>query len=266
MGMTPNDLKTIARGMEILGRRISVRAKMSILGNRKTGKSLEGQRCPMMKIHPKGYLVAPKCPSCYAVACLNNHPAVRKFIERENMTAGEVVMRAAGFGCSRTGVSVLPGQRLRVYGLTDWSPVHLPMLRTLSKIYKLDVISKTLWMGDRKWLLAVASLPNVNISLSFNKEMPHVTEKMADVREFINKHKLTNVGLNYTFTSSHRFTGKSTIETYRRIPGVAVYHTTQLSKEHLAKVIGDRGVCGILDEKGKRIDTSKRGTHVSCLK
>lgn len=173
-------------------------------------------------------------------------------------------MHAAGLGRRLAGFAVLPGARLRVYGLTDFIPGHFPMLRLLSKTYKLDVISKTLWMGNRKWLRKVAKLPGSNVSLSFNRAVPGAVKRLAECQAFVKKEKLRNVSFNWTFTTDFRKTGRSEIEGLRRLPGVSVYHTTQMSKEPLRKAIGDRGVCGIFGEDGKRIDTGKGKGKGSC--
>ena len=259
-------LKSIVKAVSRLGAKSNLRAGMCLIGNGKTGKSLEGHRCPMMKKAADGHLVAPCCPSCYSVACLNNHPSTRAYLEREDQAADEIVMNAAEMGHRLSGYPVYPGQRLRVYGLTDFQPSHLPMLKALSEVYQLDIISKTLWMGPHYLLKAVAELPGVNVSLSFNKEIPNYKERMRECMQYVRQNNLTAVSFNYTFTSNYRKEGRSNIEEYRRIPGIRVFHTTQMSKEPLAEAIGHTGCCGILDENGKRIpDTSKaKGSCRNC--
>ena len=258
-------LKSIVKAVSQLGASSGIRAGMCVIGNHKTGKSLEGHRCPMMRQVADGHLKSPLCPSCYAVACLNNHPCTRAYLEREDQAPDEIIMAAAGMGNRLAGYPVFPGERLRCYGLTDFRPEHFPMLEALSKVYRLDIISKTLWMGDRKWLLAVAKLPGVNVSLSFNKEVPHWSERLKACQKFVRDNGLKAASFNYTYISSYRKNGRSEMEDYHRIPGVKVYHTTQHSKERLALEIGNDGVCGILGEDGKRIDTGKdKGSCRNC--
>jgi hypothetical protein len=172
--------------------------------------------------------------------------------------------------CCRYGFRrIYPGERLRCYGVTDFHPDNMPTLRILAGIYKLDIISKTLWLLPhcRKYLLELARLPGVNISLSFNKDIPNLEKSMAECREFIRANGLGKVvGLNYTFTTNYRKTGKSELEPIRKIEGVGVYHIVSRDKSKVAAVIGtDKFTCGVFTETGEKITDFKAGVKGSCI-
>lgn len=253
---------------------------MVLVGNGKTGKALEsrsmgGKPCPLMKL-VDGHLTAPHCPSCYAVSVLNNYPQVRNSLVEENHSLVQIVAKAAHFDGNLTGKPVFPGERLRLYGLTDFRPDHVKTIKALSKVYKIDIISKTLWHFKpcREFLIELGKIKGICISLSFNKDealaklggFGSMDESIQACRAFIHKHDLTKtISLNYTFTTSYRTTGRSEMEPYRRIPGVRVYHTVSKDKNKLAEVIGDAGVCGIFDEAGRRIKFFGIGLKGSCI-
>lgn len=256
---------------------------MVLIGNGKTGKSLESSGgCPLMKkVETNGvsHVTSPVCPSCYAVSVMNNYLQVRKTIENSVHSASDIILLAAHMHPTITsrlsGQPVFPGDRLRLYGVTDFSALNMKTIRMLSKVYKLDIISKTLWMGpfNRSMLLEIAKLPGINISLSFNKELPNAKKSLADTRKFCLANGIGNVvGLNYTFTTSYRKTGKSAVEPLKQIKGVGVYHITSPDKHKITRAFGgdDSKVCGVFTETGAHIDafefkkTGKRQKG-SCL-
>ena len=254
---------------------------MVLIGNGKTGKALEGRiesgiGCPLMR-KVDNHVTAPFCPSCYAVSVINNYPGVRGRLT-ENHSFREILMRAAGLGDANiTGAAVVPGERLRLYGITDFRPTHLSAIKTLSRIYKLDIISKTLWhfKSCREFLPEIARLPGICISLSFNKNdklaqlggFGTIEESIEACRAFVRKRKLgATTSLNYTFTTLWREEERSEMEPYRRIPGVRVYHTVSKDKGALAAAIGVKGVCGMFDEMGRLITDfkTKKGSCLGC--
>lgn len=250
---------------------------MVLMGNAKTAKALEsGAGCPLMK-KVDGHMTAPYCPSCYAVAVLNNYPPVRDSLATDNHSLLDIVMKAGHFMASKaSGGPVYPGGRLRLYGLTDFRPTNLPAIRMLSQIYKLDIISKTLWhfKACREALPELGRMKNICISLSFNKDVDlarlggfaSIEESIEGARAFVRKYKLQKTtSLNYTFTTNYRDSGRSQMEEYRRIPGVRVYHTVSKDKGALSNVIGEAGVCGLFDEAGRRIPVFGQGSKGSCV-
>lgn len=276
-------MKNIIESIQSLGIAGTVQTGMVLVGNGKTGKALEGRietgaaACPLMKL-VDGHHTAPMCPSCYAVSVLNNYTNVRNVLGRENHTPQDIILRAAGVEDKKiSGVPVYPGDRLRIYGLTDFRPRHLETLKLLSKVYKLDIISKTLWhfIPCRAALIELARLPGICISLSFNKKdklaqlggFKTIEESMSACRSFIRQHKIgRTTSLNYTFTTLWREEGKSEMEPYKRIPGVRVYHTVSKDKGALAAAIGIKGVCGMFDEVGRPITDFKKfkGSCLGC--
>jgi hypothetical protein len=273
-------MKKIIESIQSLGIAGTFPSDMVLVGNGKTGKALEGRidggiACPLMQ-KVDGHFTSPLCPSCYAVSVLNNYPGVRNLLATQNHSAQEIIMRAAGIEAkSTTGVPIYPGDRLRIYGLTDFRPAHLNILKLLSKVYKLDIISKTLWHFKpcRMLLPELARLPGICISLSFNKKdrlaeiggFESIEESIAACRIFIRQNKLQkSTSLNYTFTTKWREEATSEMEPYRRIPGVRVYHTVSKDKGALAAAIGIKGVCGMFDEIGRPITDFKKAKG-SCL-
>ena len=258
-----------------LGKDADLELGMIVMGNAKTGKALESKGtknhagCPLMH-KVEGVYESPLCPNCYSKNILNAHPPVRNVIESDRVdTPAEAIRLAANSGKSNlTGHSVFPGDILRVYGLTDFIPANMPMLRLMAKTYRLDIISKTLWFVQkfREHIPELAKLPGVNISLSLNKEVaPDVAKVVRDFEAFRAKHKLgKNVSLNYTFSTAWRETGKSDYEPIHRIAGIRVYHYVGKDKTELARLIGDAGVCGLLDEQGERRPAGNTGPHASC--
>lgn len=274
-------MQGIVNALQRLGAEGTLPTDMVLIGNGKTGKSLEsryesGTPCPLMK-KVQNHLTAPHCPSCYAVAVLNNYEHVRDIL-RQDHSAQDIITKAAHYGCSKiSGSPVWPGERLRLYGLTDFRPTHIPTIRMMAKIYQIDIISKTLWHFKtcRAHLIELARLPGICISLSFNKSdglaklggFGSIEESIEACRSFVRKNRLgRTVSLNYTFTTQHREIGRSVMEEYRRIPGVRVYHTVSKNKGALAEAIGMQGVCGLFDEIGRPInDFSKRkGSCLGC--
>lgn len=272
----------VIQAVQKLGIDGTVPLGMVLMGNGKTGKSLEGRiesgvACPLMKRIAGNHITSPLCPSCYAVSVLNNYQHVREILT-ENHTAQDILMRAAGMGDRKiSGVAIMPGERLRIYGITDFRPTHLPAIKMLSKVYKIDIISKTLWhfKSCREYLTELARLPGICISLSFNKNdrlaqlggFKTTEESIEACRAFIRKHKIgKTTSLNYTFTTLHREIGRSEMEPYRRIPGVRVYHTVSKDKGALAQAIGVKGVCGMFDEVGRLITDFKqfKGSCLGC--
>ena len=252
---------------------------MVLIGNGKTGKSLESAGgCPLMK-KVDNHVTSPVCPSCYAVAVLNNYPQVRKAIETHKHSVYDIILLAAGMHPTiktrLSGQLVFPGDRLRLYGVTDFSALNMGTIRQLSKVYKLDIISKTLWMGafNRSMLVEIAKLPNVNISLSFNNALPNAEAMLEDTRKFVIENGIGDVvGLNYTFTTSYRKTGHSEGEKIRNIEGVGVYHITSPNKHKITEALGGDSskVCGVFTETGAYIDKfdfKKEGKRLkgSCL-
>jgi len=274
-----DSMKKIIDSMQSLGVAGSLPSGMVLMGNGKTGKSLEGRiesgvACPLMK-KVGNHFASPLCPSCYAVSVLNNYSGVRNILATQNHSAQEIILRASGAEGKLTGTAIYPGERLRVYGLTDFRPRHLETLKLLSKVYKLDIISKTLWhfIPCREALIELARLPGICISLSFNKRdklaemggFKTIEESIAACRIFIRKNKLQkSTSLNYTFTTQYRETGRADMEPYQRIPGVRVYHTVSKDKGALAATIGIKGVCGMFDEAGRLIEDFKKNKG-SCL-
>lgn len=275
-------MKNIIESIQSFGVAGTVQTGMVLIGNGKTGKALEsrvesGVACPLMK-KVDGHMTAPLCPSCYAVSVFNNYPGVRGILTSENHSLQDIIMRAAGIEAKNiTGAPVYPGDRLRIYGLTDFRPRHFATLKALSRIYKIDIISKTLWHFKpcREFLPELARLPGVCISLSFNKKdglaalggFKTIEESIAACRTFVRRHKIGNTtSLNYTFTTGYREDGKSELEPYRRIPGVRVYHTVSRDKGALAAAIGVKGVCGMFDEVGRPITDFKKfkGSCLGC--
>lgn len=250
---------------------------MVLMGNAKTGKAVEsGAGCPLMK-REGDHHTAPYCPSCYAVAILNNYPPLRSVLYGENHSVMEIVLRAGHLIASKTsGTPIYPGGRLRLYGVTDYRPTNIRAIKMLAQVYKIDIISKTLWHFKtcREALPELGRLPNICISLSFNKDeglaklggFETIEESIEACRSFVRKYKIQKTtSLNYTFTTNWRTSGRSQMEPYRRIPGVRVYHTVSKDKNALASVIGDAGVCGLFDEAGRRIPVFGQGTKGSCL-
>lgn len=274
MDFITNIKKTLSRKF---GSEAETPTGMVLMGNAKTGKALEsGAGCPLMKREGK-HFTAPYCPSCYAVAILNNYSLVKDVLDQEDHSVMDIVMRAGHLAAnSLAGAPVYPGGRLRLYGLTDFRPTNLKAIRMLSQIYKLDIISKTLWhfKACRESLPELGRMKNICISLSFNKDsdlaklggFASIEESIEACRAFVRKNKIQKTtSLNYTFTTNYRTSGRSQMEEYRRIPGVRVYHTVSKDKGVLAQAIGDAGVCGLFDESGRRIPVFGQGTKGSCL-
>lgn len=271
-----NRLKTETfAAIKRLGAKAAQKTPIIIIGNGKTGKSIEGVGgCPLMSKAPAGGKVgSPICPSCYAVDVMNNYPQVRKVI-LGGLPSGEqsiedLILSAAHMNKNDkralSGSPIYPGDRLRMYGLTDFSPMHMNAIRILSTVYKLDIISKTLHMNafNRSLLLELARLPNINISLSFNSAMNDYEKNMDETRKFILENNIGDtVGMNFTFTSSYKKTGKSEIETIRPIEGVGVYHIVKSDKHSITRAFNgdDSKVCGIFTASGQKITAfGKRG-------
>lgn len=263
--------------LRLLGPDCEKTSSMVIIGNGKTGKSIEsGGGCPLMKTvveNGKQHVTSPVCPSCYAVAMLNNYPAVRKVVQEGKHSVYDIILMAANMHPTNksrlSGQPVFPGDRLRLYGCTDFSPMNMGTIRMLAKVYQLDIISKTLWMGDfnRGFLVELAKLPGINISLSFNKALPNWEKSMADTEKFVLDNGIGHsVGLNYTFTTSYRKTLRSEVEPIRDIRGVGVYHITSHDKHKITAEIGAGKVCGVFTEAGKPItEFEKGGQKGSCL-
>jgi hypothetical protein len=235
---------------------------MIIVGNGKTGKSLESQKlCPLMTLGADGKMRSAACPKCYSVNILNLRPSAKEFLLNEEQTLQEAMMRAANMdpnGRRVSGLAVMPGDRLRAYGLTDFSPQDMPFLKAAARHYQIDIISKTLWHlpANRPLLNELALLPGINISLSFNRKFMATWDQC---REFIREQGLSSTtSLNYCFDTKE--------EEYRVIPGCRVYHTTAKHKEKLVTFLGDAaGVCGIFDELGRRINADKKkGSCIGC--
>jgi len=274
-------MQLVINALQKIGINGTLPTGMVLIGNGKTGKALEGRiesgiGCPLMK-RIGNHVTAPFCPSCYAVSVINNYPGVRgKLVE--NHTLQDIITKAAGLGDNKiTGAAVVPGERLRIYGITDFRPTHLPTLKALSRVYKLDIISKTLWhfKSCREFLPELGRLPGICISLSFNKNdklaklggFDRIEESIEACRAFVRKHKIgATTSLNYTFTTLWRESERSEMEPYRRIPGVRVYHTVSKDKGALAAAIGTKGVCGMFDEVGRLITDfkAKKGSCLGC--
>lgn len=264
----------LAAAILALGPDCNIFSNMILLGNGKTGKSIESKTgCPMMPRDKSGKFTSPKCPNCYAASLLNMYKGVQGVLfGPEYNTPAEVIELAANSSNKRklSGHAVLPGERLRAYALTDFVPGNLPMLRALSKVYKLDIISKTLWHFPkcRELLPEIAALPNVNVSLSFNRVLAdlrgvHVQAMLDECLNFISDNNIgETTGLNYTFTRQ----SDGEFEPLHRYYGVGVYHYTSHEKNDLSRVIGDDGVCCIYAEDGsRRKDKDKaKGSCLSC--
>jgi hypothetical protein len=271
-----NRLKSnVVSTIKSLGAKAAQKTPVIVIGNGKTGKSIEGVGgCPLMSKAPEGGKVnSPICPSCYAVDVLNNYPQVRKVV-MGGLPSGEqsiedIILSAAHMNKADkralSGSPIYPGDRLRLYGLTDFSPMHMASIRILATIYKLDIISKTLHMNafNRSLLVELAKLPNINISLSFNSAMNDYEKNMDETRKFILAHNIGDtVGMNFTFTSSYKKTGKSEIEEIRPIAGVGVYHIVKSDKHSITRAFNgdDSKVCGIFTASGDKIKAfGKRG-------
>jgi hypothetical protein len=257
---------------------------MVLIGNGKTGKSLENSGgCPLMKKvktdDGNTHVTSPLCPSCYAVSVMNNYPQVRRNIETHKHSVRDIILLAAHMHPTITtklsGKPVFPGDRLRIYGVTDFSPMNMGTLKMLSRVYQIDIISKTLWMGafNRTFLLELAKLPGINISLSFNQALKDAEQSRIDTMKFCLANKIGDVvNFNYTFTTSYRKNMKSEGEPIRDIKGVGVYHITSPDKHKISKALGgdDSKVCGIFTESGTHIDKfefKKTGKRLkgSCL-
>lgn len=279
-----NIVKTaIRKALVEIGPDCEKQSRMVVIGNGKTGKSLESRivklednkltgGCPLMKAI-NGHVTSPKCPSCYAVALLNNYPGLRNSLTQEMSVYDIIGIAAHSHPIKKnkiSGIPIFPSDRLRVYGVTDFRPDNMPALRMLAKVYSLDIISKTLWLSpfNREYLLELARLPNVNISLSFNKEIPNWRERLKEMIKFIKNNNIGDtVGLNYTFTSDYRKTGRSNLEPIESIEGVGVYHIVSKDKDKITRALGDESkVCGIFNAEGDRITDLKKdkGSCIGC--
>lgn len=274
---------TIRNALSTLGPDCENPSAMVVIGNGKTGKSVENRiaklednklqgGCPLMKAID-GHVTSPKCPSCYAVALINNYPGLRAKLMETHSVYDIIGLAAHAHPIIKKRCDsdpVYPGDRLRIYGVTDFAPNNMPALRMLARVYQLDIISKTLWLSpfNRQYLVELARMPNVNISLSFNKKIPNWRDRLKGMVQFIRENKIGHsVGINYTFTTDYRETGRSTMEPIESIEGVGVYHIVSKDKHKISRAIGDDSkVCGIFSAEGKRLETFGKGKEKgSCI-
>lgn len=148
--------------------------------------------------------------------------------------------------------------RLRFYSLGDFSGTSdILYIKAAADIMPVELFSKVLHAFDRDSLLRIASIDNVNISLSLNRTWSD--DYIKGLYKFLLENKLLDrVQLNYCFMGD---------EDLRLVPHVSVYHTTKRNKLGLFKFFGYNRVCCGRDKDGIRVTAKNSGNAKgSCAK
>jgi hypothetical protein len=206
----------------------------------------------------KGNYTSDACKGCYSARLLNVYPATARKLE----SAGYPDMDDFKADITKISVTEFKGigrlRYIRFYSLADFmSEKDVKYIRAAADIMPVEIFSKTLHEHFRELLPQVAAHPNVNISLSLNKNWSE--EYIEELYNFLVEHRLTkNVQLNYCFIGD---------EKVRPIPYISVYHTTKRDKIPLFEVFGHNRVCCARGDDGTKITEKNSGNYKgSCIK
>lgn len=222
----------------------------NIFKNSKTGYAVDFGVCGLMAIN-NGKYSAPKCEKCYAVNTINMYPNVKRKIE--SITNNLPLL--SDFEADILKIAKTGQRFIRFYALGDLgSNKEIEYIAAASKILPVELFSKTLHEFHRHLIPIIGNLPNVRLSLSFNKN--YSANYIETLWNFLKvNHLLTKVQLNYTFIDK---------EVPRLIPYISVYHTTSKDKVALKNLLGKNRICCAKTEDGKEVMSKDDKGH--CFK
>jgi hypothetical protein len=125
-------------------------------------------------------------------------------------------------------------EQVRAYSFGDFHPDDVPLLKILTQHFRTYLFSKTLTL-HLKSLVELANLPNLWISLSFNRNFMKTFEKMRDL---VLKHCMMNVAFNYTFLRDEEYFNSPNFQVF-----FDVNDRKKNAKEEKLKVIPERKLC-----------------------
>lgn len=226
-----------------------------IFKNRKTGYAVDFGICKFMQKNANNNYISKTCPGCYSAKIINVYPALRNKIENLQIDAQHI----NDFKDDIQKIKNAGNRFIRFYSLGDYSgnTIEIEFIKAAASILPVELFSKTLHAYFTADLYKIAQIPNVHISLSFNKEWSEDSRKLT--WEFLRDNKiLKNVQLNYTFTGDEKYSAKSY---------VSVYHTVRKDKFNLGLLFGKNRVCCLKDESGAQLQTNNIQNHTgSCAK
>ncbi len=241
--------------VRIIGKFVAALKNPYLYGNEKTLFSVDSQVCPFMikgpgKKHGDSVYSSRSCPGCYSAKLLNIYGQVRAKIEsapKRNLKNLSEFIRDLNLIKMRFPEI----KKVRFYALSDFSSKDMPFILAASRIFTVDIISKTLaFPKNQKYLEQLINAPNIWISLSFNQKMKKNLERIHPIIQEAN-----NVQLNYCLNVD-----KEDASTLGDFQVLHFQNKKKLSAAQRAGVSLSR-VCGILDLNG---ELCEKGTCVSC--
>lgn len=168
--------------------------------NKKTGgAAVDFRLCPLMKLvakSPKVKVESPKCAGCYSANVINIYKNVGNKIINLPDTKDEGQLKKFESDCAMLKAMFPAFQRLRFYALADFHKDDIPYIKAASQYFTVDIISKTLVQKHNEpYLRELFNLPNVWVSLSFNKDY---LKGLLRIKTLLATEKPSNVNMNYT--------------------------------------------------------------------
>ena len=226
-----------------------------IYTNTKTVLAVDFQVCPYMFLGPgkkgkKTVYQSSLCVGCYSANVLNIYGPLRNKIETAPPQTDE---RLSQFITDLETIKArFPEmKKLRFYALSDFTPGDIPYIIAASKIFTVDIISKTLTLPQNEiYLKGLRNVPNVWISLSFNSKIMNRFERVRNVIW-----QADNINLNYCLNVN-----EENIENFEEFQ---IIHMRNDKKLTAAKKVGLSltRACGVYDYQGNLIE---KGKCVAC--
>jgi len=226
-----------------------------IYTNTKTVLGIDFKVCPFMflgtgKKGPKTVYQSATCPGCYSCNVLNVYGPLRNKLETAPPQTDE---RLAQFITDLETIKArFPEmEKLRFYALSDFNPSDMPYIVAASKIFIVDIISKTLTLPQNEnYLKSLRNVPNVWISLSFNSR---IMKRFERVRNLI--WQADNINLNYCLNVN-----EENIEDFDEFQIIHMKNDKKLTAARKVGLSLTRA-CGVLDYQGNLIE---KGKCVAC--
>jgi len=223
--------------------------------NTKTsGISVDFRVCQFMN-RVNGVYASKTCKGCYSANIMNVYPILAKKIE--SLPIQDDTQLALFERSCQIVNNLFPSiKKLRFYSLSDFHTGDLPYVEAASKYFVVDIISKTLTLPQNfNSLVKLTNMPNVWVSLSFNKDF---IAHLPKIIGYLEKQKPNNIQLNYTMNYREENPDDPFFNVFSVLHFKNKYK--RLGIEKFTKVTENR-ICAIIGPDGKPV-----AAHGSCDK
>jgi len=231
--------------------------------NKKTEIAVDFQICPLMGKKDNS-ITSPKCKGCYSANILNIYTQLRNKIEnipskfsQSDLNDFENDLKDMLDGNLLT-LDDNGEYKLRFFALSDFVPASMSFIKIASQYLTVDILSKTLTMKhNEKYLKELINMPNVWVSLSFNKDW---LSNLNRIKSLIEKTKAQNVQLNYTMNVNEENLNDPFFDQFQ----VFHFKNKKLGQRTVAERfnISESRTCGVYDWLGRKVKGN--GSCVKC--